>query len=159
MAPPASTFFKLIVSIHCSFPLVLNFPMRLLFYAKLNRKRSPCSIIYYNSAQLRETHPTNQGHIGGKSLLWIWPVELLTDSFMYADKEALSCRTGQLSELHAEPQHLSDWLVKEGSWELSVCASLWARGTVCVYVKYRLLIWLCVMSDLESSALIKSLSS
>lgn len=40
---------------------------------------------------------------------------LLSDSSMYVDKEALCCQTGQLSELHAELQHLSGGLVEEES--------------------------------------------
>lgn len=61
---------------------------------------------------------------------------------MYVDKEALGCQAGQLSELHAEPQHLSDWLVEE---ESCLCVHLCGGGhSMCVKVKVRLLMVVCV---------------
>lgn len=51
---------------------------------------------------------------------------MLTDGSMSVDKEAESCPAGQMSELHAQPQHLSDRLFEERS----VFASLWARAQV-----------------------------
>lgn len=77
----------------------------------------------------------------------------LTDSSMYLAKEVLCCQTGQLPEPPAEPQHLSDWLVEEESWELSEWASLWVRAQ---HVYLSKAIYLNVCDELENSTSIKS---
>lgn len=67
---------------------------------------------------------------------------------MYLAKEVLCCQTGQLPEPPAEPQHLSDWLVEEESWELSEWASLWVRAQ---HVYLSKAIYLNVCDELENS--------
>lgn len=70
-------------------------------------------------AALPETRSARLWHIctgSAEPLLWNRAAMLLTDGSVYADKEALSCRSGQLSQPNSEPQHLSGRLAEEQSW-------------------------------------------
>lgn len=112
VAPLSSTILKLIVSVPCFPQLTWKSTFTFTLMCKMQQRGIPADPFITTLRGCQKPCTASFWHIlkGSAWLLhWSWPVVLPADSFMYVDKQALSCQTRQLSGTHTEPQHLSAW--------------------------------------------------